>query len=106
MHDVKAIRDDPDAYRRAWSLRGVEDAFATVDAILDLDQQALRAAQTALQSAQSRRNEALLIGAAKAAKDEARAAELMAEVEALKGEMAAAFRAGEGLAGDRTAERG
>ncbi len=98
MHDVKAIRDEPDAYRRAWASRGVKDAFATVDSILSADQR-LRAAQTALQAAQSRRNDASkLIGAAKAAKDEARAAELMAEVEQLKAEMAAHFEA-EGAAG-------
>ena len=65
MHDVKAIRDDPDAYRRAWASRGLADAFATVDAILSADQR-LRAAQTALQTAQSRRNHASkLVGAAK-----------------------------------------
>ena len=88
MHDVKAIRDDPETYRRGWSSRGMEDAAAKVDAILALDA-ALRAAQTALQAAQSRRNDASkLIGAAKAQRDEAKAAELMAEVEALKGEMA------------------
>jgi len=47
-----------------------------------------------VQTAQSRRNEASkLIGQAKAQKDEAKAAALMAEVEALKGEMAAAAEA-------------
>jgi seryl-tRNA synthetase len=91
MHDVKAIRDDPEAYARAWRLRGVDDAEAVVEAVLDADRK-LRAAQTALQTLQSRRNEASkLIGAAKAKKDEARAAELMAEVEALKAEIAARF---------------
>jgi len=89
MHDVKAIRDESEAYRRAWASRGVDDAGGKVDAILATDA-ALRAAQTALQAAQSRRNDASkLIGAAKAQKNEERAAELMAEVEALKGEMAA-----------------
>ncbi|MEO6378407.1 MAG: serine--tRNA ligase, partial [Caulobacteraceae bacterium] len=89
MHDVKAIRDDPESYRRGWSSRGMEDAAAKVDAILATDT-ALRAAQTALQAAQSRRNDASkLIGAAKAQKNESHAAELMAEVEVLKGEMAA-----------------
>jgi seryl-tRNA synthetase len=49
----------------------------------------LRAAQTALQAAQNRRNEASkLIGMAKAKKDEAQAAALMAEVEQLKGGIA------------------
>ena len=91
MHDVKAIRDDPESYVHAWRARGIDDSAAKVEAILAADR-SLRAAQTALQIAQSRRNEASkLIGAAKAKKDEARAAELMAEVEALKGEMAAQF---------------
>ena len=88
MHDVKAIRDDPETYVRGWRLRGLADAADKAEAVLAADR-ALRAAQTALQAVQSRRNEASkLIGAAKAKKDEARAAELMAEVEALKGEMA------------------
>jgi seryl-tRNA synthetase len=87
MHDVKAIRDDPDSFARALTLRGVADASAVVAGVVETDRR-LRAAQTALQAAQSRRNDASrLIGAAKAQKDEARAAELMAEVEALKAEM-------------------
>lgn len=89
MHDVKAIRDEPAAYALAWARRGMADAESVVAGVLETDRR-LRAAQTALQTAQSRRNEASkLIGAAKAKKDEARAAELMAEVEALKGEIAA-----------------
>jgi seryl-tRNA synthetase len=93
MHDVKAIRDDPDAFARAWTSRGVDDAQGKVDAILDADR-FLRATQTELQALQSRRNEASkLIGAAKAKKDEARAAELMAEVEAIKQQMALSFEA-------------
>ena len=88
MHDVKAIREDPAAYARAWASRGVADAEAVVVAILDADQR-LRAAQGAFQTAQARRNEASrLIGAAKKAGDEARATALMAEVEGLKGEIA------------------
>ena len=87
MHDVRAIRETPDAYARGWSSRGVADAEAKVGEILALDQ-GLRAAQTAFQAAQAGRNEASkLIGAAKAKKDEARAADLMAEVAALKGEI-------------------
>jgi len=82
MHDIKAIRDDPDAYDRAWASRGL--STQTPD-LLSLDA-TLRAAQTALQDAQGRRNDASkLIGQAKARKDEAAAAALMSEVEALKG---------------------
>jgi seryl-tRNA synthetase len=81
MHDIKAIRDDPEAFDRAWASRGLGPQTAE---LLRLDEQ-LRAAQTSLQAGQSRRNEASkLIGQAKARKDEAAAATLMAEVEALK----------------------
>jgi seryl-tRNA synthetase len=84
MHDIRAIRETPAAFDAGWSARGLS---AQTPAILALDGQ-MRAATTALQAAQSRRNEASkLIGQAKAKKDEAGAAALMAEVEALKGEM-------------------
>jgi seryl-tRNA synthetase len=84
MHDLRALRDDPAAFVRGWSLRGVEEAKGLVDVILGLDSE-LRAAQTAAQEAQARRNEASkLIGQAKAKKDEAEAARLMAEVDRCK----------------------
>jgi len=87
MHDIKAIRDNPDAFDRPWSAKGRSGAAAEA---VKLDAQ-LRAAQTALQEAQAKRNESSkLIGQAKAKKDEAEAARLMAEVEALKGVMATA----------------
>ncbi len=86
MHDIRAIRDNPQAYDQAWASRSLS---AQTPAILALDGQ-LRAAQTALQAAQNRRNEASKqIGQAKAKKDEAEASRLMAEVEGLKDEMAA-----------------
>jgi seryl-tRNA synthetase len=85
MHDIKAIRDNPQAYDKAWASRGLT---ALTPAILALDEK-LRAAQTALQAAQSRRNDASkLIGEAKAKKDEAEAQRLMAEVEGLKSAIA------------------
>jgi seryl-tRNA synthetase len=85
MHDIRAIRDNPDAYDRAWGSKGLS---AQTPRILELDQK-LRTAQTALQAAQSRRNDvSKLIGVAKGRKDEATAAELMAEVELLKVEIA------------------
>ena len=81
MHDIRAIRDHPAVYDAAWASRGLA---VQTPAILALDE-ALRAAQTALQIAQSRRNAASkLIGQAKARKDEAGAQALMAEVETLK----------------------
>lgn len=87
MHDIKAIRENPEAFEAAWSAKGRSGEAAQA---VKLDAQ-LRAAQTALQDAQAKRNESSkLIGMAKAKKDEAEAARLMAEVEALKGVMATA----------------
>jgi seryl-tRNA synthetase len=84
MHDIKAIRENPQAFVQGWSRRGRETAQSDVDALLALDAD-LRAAQTAFQAAQSRRNDASKqIGMAKAQKDEARAQALMAEVAELK----------------------
>jgi seryl-tRNA synthetase len=86
MHDIRALRENPELYEKAWAAKGRSGASSEA---LKLDE-ALRAAQTALQTGQSRRNEASkLIGQAKAKKDEAEASRLMAEVEALKGELAA-----------------
>jgi seryl-tRNA synthetase len=86
MHDVKALRDHPDAYDRAWAKRGLSPQTL---AILAADAR-LRAAKSAFEVAQARRNDASkLIGAAKKAGDDARAAELMAEVEDVKAEIAA-----------------
>ena len=85
MHDIRAIRDDPQAFDRGWAARGLSPQ---TPAILAQDTE-LRAAQTQLQIAQSRRNEASkLIGAAKAKKDKAAAAVIMAEVDELKGAIA------------------
>jgi len=90
MHDIRAIRDNPAAFVSGWSSRGVEGAQALVDQILTLDT-ALRAAQTAGQTALARRNEtSKLIGAAMGRKDLAEAERLKGEVESLKGEIAAA----------------
>lgn len=98
MHDIKAIRDAPEAYVKGWSARGAGETAAVVATILKLDAE-LRAAQTALQDAQARRNDSSkLIGQAKARKDEVEAQRLMAEVEALKGVIAQQFEA-EGKAG-------
>lgn len=90
MHDIRAIRDNPAAFVSGWSSRGVEGAQALVDEILTLDT-ALRAAQTAGQTALARRNESSkLIGAAMGKKDLVEAERLKGEVESLKGEIAAA----------------
>ncbi len=88
MHDIKAIRENPEAWVAGWSARGVEDAQSVVDQMLTLDRE-LRAAQTAGQDALSKRNAASkLIGAAMGRKDTAEADRLKAEVESLKGEIA------------------
>ncbi len=85
MHDIKAIRDNPEAFEAAWSAKGRSGAAAEA---VKLDAQ-LRAAQTALQESQARRNEASKrIGMAKAKKDDVEAQALMAEVETLKALMA------------------
>ncbi|WP_337186133.1 serine--tRNA ligase [Phenylobacterium sp.] len=85
MHDIRAIRETPELYEKAWAAKG---SSGRVAAILDLDAR-LRAAQTAGQQAQAERNDASKkIGQAKARKDEAEAQRLMAQVEALKGALA------------------
>jgi seryl-tRNA synthetase len=90
MHDIRAIRDNPAAFVSGWSSRGVEGAQGLVDEILTLDT-ALRAAQTAGQTALAKRNESSkLIGAAMGKKDLVEAERLKGEVESLKGEIAAA----------------
>jgi seryl-tRNA synthetase len=81
MHDIRLIRENPQAFDAGLARRGVEPASAT---LLALDSQR-RAVATRMQEAQNRRNEASkAIGAAKAQKREDEAAALMAEVAALK----------------------
>ena len=64
MHDIRAIRETPELYEKAWAAKGSSGAVAQ---ILALDEK-LRAAQLALQTAQAERNDASKkIGAAKAA---------------------------------------
>jgi seryl-tRNA synthetase len=79
MFDIRAIRDNPDAFRAAWNRRkpGLGDS---VDEILRHDS-ALRKAVTDKQDAEKVRNEnSKLIGRAKAEKNEDEAARLMALV--------------------------
>ena len=87
MHDIKAIRDDHAGFVAGLQRRNIADATTVAQDILDRDH-GLRALLTRLQAAQARRNEASkLIGQAKAKKDEAGAAALMAEVAGLKEEI-------------------
>ena len=85
MHDIRFIREDFAAFRRAISRRPLSaEQKAEIDGLLELDA-ALRALTTAKQESEAARNAASKeIGKAKAGKDEARAAGLMAEVAALK----------------------
>ena len=81
MHDLKYIRENPEAFDSALKRRGVE---ASSSSILVLDAKR-RALQTEWQAGQARRNESSkAIGAAKAKGDEAAAAALMEEVAGLK----------------------
>jgi seryl-tRNA synthetase len=81
MHDIKSIRDNPAAFDAALKRRGLEPLAAK---LIVLDQQR-RSAIVASEMAQARRNSASKeIGDAKKAKDDARAATLMAEVAELK----------------------
>ena len=90
MHDIKAIRENPQVYVAGWSSRGVDEADGLTADILRLDGE-LRHAQTTGQDALAKRNAASkLIGAAMGRKDMAEADRLKAEVEALKGDIAAA----------------
>jgi seryl-tRNA synthetase len=99
MHDIKAIRDNPQAFDAGLNRRGLEPLSAS---LLAIDEKR-RAAILASEQAQARRNSASKeIGDAKKAKDDARASKLMAEVAELKTTMpqleAAAKTADEELA--------
>ncbi len=81
MHDIRAIRENPDAFDRDLERRGLAPLSV---ALIALDE-ARKSAVSAAQANQERRNAlAKEIGGAKKAKDEDRAAALMAEVAALK----------------------
>src|SRR6202161_944164 len=81
MHDIRFIRENPDAFDNALKRRGLEPQ---AQRLIGLDEQR-RAKILALETAQARRNAASKeIGEAKKAKDEERAKGLLAEVAALK----------------------
>jgi seryl-tRNA synthetase len=99
MHDIKAIRDNPQGFDAALARRGLAPLSSQ---LLAIDERR-RAAILASEQAQARRNAASKeIGEAKKARDEARASALMEEVTKLKTTMpeleAAAKRADEELA--------
>ena len=81
MHDIKSIRDNPAAFDAALKRRGLEPMSAL---LLAIDEKR-RAAILKSEQAQARRNAASKeIGEAKKARDDARAAALMAEAAELK----------------------
>lgn len=94
MHDIRFIRDNPDAFDAAMRLRGLEPQAAN---LIALDQKR-REATSRLQELETERNaKSKQIGKAKATGDEDLFNSLRAEVERLKAEMEAAAEA------DRTA---
>jgi seryl-tRNA synthetase len=86
MHDIRWIRDNPDAFDHALARRGLEPQSQR---LIALDEQR-RAKILALETAQARRNAASKeIGEAKKNKDETKAQALLSEVAALKESMPA-----------------
>ncbi|HXQ84596.1 MAG TPA: serine--tRNA ligase, partial [Xanthobacteraceae bacterium] len=81
MHDIRFIRDNPDAFDRALKRRGLEPQAKR---LIALDEQR-RMKILELETAQARRNAASKeIGEAKKNKNEAKAQGLLGEVAALK----------------------
>jgi seryl-tRNA synthetase len=81
MHDLKALRDNPDHYDAGWTRRGLSPQ---TPALLEIDAR-LRAAKSKRMDAEAIRNSASkAIGAAKAQKNEVEANRLMEEVAAAK----------------------
>jgi len=86
MHDIRLIRDNPDAFDAALARRGDDPRSAEILAI----DESRRAKIKASEDAQAERNQASkLVGAAKAKGDEAEFERLRALVAAKKDEQAA-----------------
>jgi seryl-tRNA synthetase len=83
MHDIRVIRENPDAFAAGLARRGLDGAVLARE--VWARDKSLRELLTRLQTQQARRNEASkLIGQAKQKKDEAQAKALMDEVSGLK----------------------
>ena len=81
MHDIRFIRDNPDAFDRGLARRGLEPQAQRLIALDEKRRTAIQAAE----ATQARRNAASKeIGEAKKAKDEQKAKALLDEVAALK----------------------
>src|SRR5438067_11767528 len=88
MHDIKWIRDNPDAFDRAL-MRRSPDFKGTAQRLIKLDERRRAAIQKA-EAALARRNAASReIGAAKKSNEEETAQNLLAEVARLKAEIPA-----------------
>ncbi len=85
MHDIRTIRDDPEAFDAAMARRGIAGAAAPLLALDEARRAAIHAAETARaqQNAASKQ-----VGQAKASGDEAEFERLRAEVAAKKAEIA------------------
>jgi seryl-tRNA synthetase len=104
MHDIKWIRENPEAFDAALKRRGLSPLSESLLAMDETRRAAIQASEQAL----ARRNAASKeIGEAKKAKDDARAAALMEEVAGLKAKLpeleAAARAADEELRGELAA---
>jgi seryl-tRNA synthetase len=86
MHDIRWIRDNPETFKRGLKRRGL-NSEAIFDEVINLDDQR-RANISLMQHWQEERNrKSKEIGKAKAAGDEVRAAELLAEVSRLRSDI-------------------
>lgn len=81
MHDIRLIRDNPDAFDAALARRGIAAVAAN---LVLLDEQWRKLAQELQTALASRNDSSKAIGAAKARKDDGEVDRLMAEVAALK----------------------
>lgn len=80
MHDIKAIRSEPERFIEGWGKRFIDDPKALVDQLIELDE-TRRASETRRQEAETARNAASKkIGQAKASGDEAEFERLRSEV--------------------------
>jgi seryl-tRNA synthetase len=94
MHDIRAIRENPQRFYDAWSRRSGEvhlvNGRKVTDVILELDGEVRAAILAKEQAEQARNAKSKEIGKAKASKDETLAARLMAEVADAKATIEAA----------------
>ena len=86
MHDIKIIRDDPQAFDAGLAKRGLPPQSAR---LIEIDERRRKTIATLQEMQQSRNDASKQIGAAKAKKDEALAQKLLDEVAHLKAKIQA-----------------